>query len=363
MRGGKAGPGRLAVGALASCIMATLLVAGATVAVRSGPGARTLAFVGGQATIAASAPAPAPAPPPPPPPPGPLSDPKSLDAGLAAIGYKVPPGADVYAAKVTRTPAGLSYDDYQAGGGALDSGFWPASSIKVLAAVGALEYVNKLGFTGAATATFAGIGGPWTIKSIYDAAIRNSSNPDYDLLVEIAGVDWLNNEFLTPARGFPVTVIQRPYYFDSVMSSPAITLSEGGRKLTLPPRTGHVNNDCAQGNCSDLFEMSESVRRVVLNDEIPPSQRFAIAHADVDGLSADLLAADGWFEPAVVRVLGASARVYSKPGYVGGRDCMDVTLVDAKGQRLLLAATVPDASGGCTALVSLAAGVLRLLSS
>lgn len=355
MRGRRGGPGRAAVSMLTFCILVTLLAGAGTVAVRTGPGTRTLAFVGGQAALAASAPTP--------PLPGPLSNPASLDAGLAAIGYNVPAGADVYAAKVTSTPAGLSYDDYQAGGGALASGFWPASSIKVLAAVGALEYVNKLGFTGAATVTFAGGGGPWTIKSIYDAAIRASSNSDYDLLVRIAGVDWLNKEFLTSARGFPVTVIQRSYAGSSVMSSPAMTLAEGGRKVTVPARTGHVDADCPQGNCSNLFEMSESVRRVVLNDEIPPGERFAIAHADVDGLSAALLGADGWFEPAVVRVLGAGARVYSKPGYVGDRDCMDVTLIDAKGQRLLLAATVPDAQGGCAALVTLAAGVLRLLSS
>jgi hypothetical protein len=109
--------------------------------------------------------------------------------------------------------------------------------------------------------------------------------------------------------------------------------------------------------------MSESVRRVVLNDEIPEADRFHIAPADVAGLSGSLLAAEGWFAPAVVRVLGAGARIYSKPGYVPNLDCMDVTLIDAKGQRLLLAATVPDASGGCAALVSLAAGVLRLLTA
>jgi hypothetical protein len=109
--------------------------------------------------------------------------------------------------------------------------------------------------------------------------------------------------------------------------------------------------------------MSESVRRVVLNDEIPEADRFHIARADVAGLSGSLLAADGWIEPAVVRVLGADARIYSKPGYVTDLDCMDVTLIDAKGRRLLLSATVPDSSGGCAALVSLAAGVLRLLNA
>lgn len=351
--------GTVALTSLTAAVTALLLAAGATVAVRTSAGSEALAFVGGRASAAGAAPV---APAAPPSPPGPLSNPKSLDALLAASGYPVPAGANVYAAKVTRTDRGLSYDDYQAGGGALAQGFWPASSIKVLAAVGALEFVGRLGFTGAATVTFAGSTDSSTIAAVYDAAIRESSNADYDTLVDIAGVDWLNQQFLTPARGFPATVIQRSYAGGDLYDTPAMTLSEGGRTVTVPARTGSVDTSCAQGNCSDLFEMSESIRRVVLNDEIPQAERFHIAPADVSGISGSLLAADGWFAPAVIRVLGSGARIYSKPGYVPDRDCMDVTLIDAKGQRLLLAATVPEASGGCAALVSLAAGVLRLLT-
>ena len=139
-----------------------------------------------------------------------LSAPVNLDAALAAAGYKIPPGAAVYAAKVTKEGGALAYDDFEAGAGALGTNFWPASSIKVLAAIGALEFVGQQGFTGAATVAF-GNGAPRTIRSIYDAAVRISDNGAYDLLVEIAGVDYLNKEFLSPARGFPKTVIQRSY--------------------------------------------------------------------------------------------------------------------------------------------------------
>jgi hypothetical protein len=351
---------------LASLVTALVVVAGTTAAVRTSSGAPTFAFLGGPTLIAS--PDTAAAPPPLPTttvPPvalsGPLSNPKSLDAALAASGYPVPAGANVYAAKVTRTDAGLSYDDYQAGGGALGQAFWPASSIKVLAAVGALEFVGTMGFSGAATVSFAGDKTARTIQSIYNAALTVSSNADYDLLVEIAGVDWLNKQFLTPARGFPVTVIQRSYAGGDPYHTPAMTLVEGGRKVTVPARTSSVDTSCAQGNCSDLFEMSESVRRVVLNDEIPPADRFHVTPADVTGLSGALLAAQGWIAPAVTLVLGAGTRIYSKPGYVPNLDCMDVTFLDAKGQRLLLSATVPERSGGCAALVNLAAGVLRLL--
>jgi hypothetical protein len=352
--------------ALASAITAMLIVAGGAVAVRSSAGSATLASIAGGRVAAAEV---ASAPPTVParavgPSALPLSNPASLEPALAAAGYRLPAGASVYAAKVNTAGGSLTYDDYQAGGGALATNFWPASSIKVLAAVGALEFVGKQGFTGAATVAFGG-GAPQTIRSIYEAAIRVSSNADYDSLVEIAGVDWLNNEFLTPARGFPATVIQQSYTAGgNLRVTPAMTITEGTRKVTVPARSGKVVTECAQGNCSNLFEMSESVRRVVLHNEIPASERFALAPADVAGLTAALLTAEGWFEPAVARVLGPAARIYGKPGEVPGRDCLDVTLIQGRdGRRLLLSATVPEAQGGCPALVDLAAAALKVLSS
>ena len=213
--------------ALAAMITALLIVAGGLVAIRSSERPVTLAFIaGGRApragatpAVAASASRPI----------GPnaqaLSSPKQLETALTAIGHRLPAGAAVYAAKITRDGTALAYDDYQAGGGALAANFWPASSIKVLAAIGALELVGAQGFTGAATVRF-GTGAPRTIRSIYDGAIRVSSNSDYDLLVRLAGVDWLNNQFLTPARGFPVTVIQNSYTTcGNVTATPAVTLS------------------------------------------------------------------------------------------------------------------------------------------
>jgi hypothetical protein len=102
---------------------------------------------------------------------------------------------------------------------------------------------------------------------------------------------------------------------------------------------------------------------VVLNNEIPEADRFRIAPADVAGLTADLLAAEGWFEPAVAQVLGSGARIYGKPGEVPGLDCLDVALIERRdGSRLLLSATVPEAQGGCDALVTLAANVLKFLT-
>ena len=353
--------------ALAGAVAALLILAGGALAIRTSAAPGTLAFVGGRGGMAAAPNAPAAAAvasPPVGPRSMPFSDPTSIDAALmASMGYRFPPGANVYAARITKEGGGLVYEDFEGGGGALGRSFWPASSIKVLAAVGALEYLGQQGFTGAATVRF-GNGAPRTIRSIYDGAIRISDNADYDVLVEIAGVDWLNKEFLTAARGFPRTVIQRSYTVGgNLRSTPAITLSEGDRTVTIPARSGKVDTDCAQGQCSDLFEMSESVRRVVLHNEIPKRERFRLAAADVTGLTAALLGAEGWFEPAVARVLGTGARIYGKPGQVPGRDCLDVTLIEGRdGRRILLAATVPERAGGCPALVTLATNVLTYLT-
>jgi hypothetical protein len=157
-------------------------------------------------------------------------------------------------------------------------------------------------------------------------------------------------------------VIQTSYTGGDLHFSPAMTLSEGGRDLSLPPRTSSDDYGCETGNCSDLLELSESVRRIVLHDEIPAAERFQIDRADVTGLTNALLGADGYFPPAVIRVLGTGARVYSKPGEAADLDCLDVAMIEARpGQRFLLAVSVPEDQGGCEALVMLATGVLRFL--
>jgi len=345
---------------LVAAVTALLMVAAISVTIRSGGGSAESAFVGGGRTAAALAAQPASTKARP----GPLSNPVSLDAALAAAGTRVPPGAHVYAARIGRDAGEQTYDDFVAGGGALATNFWPASSIKVLAAVGALEFIAKFGFTGAATVAFGDGSNAITMSTIYDAAIRQSSNADYDRLVEIAGVDWLNRDFLTPARGFPATVIQRSYTVGGTLDSPPITLVEGGRRMVLPARPAAVVPECPAGNCSDLFEMSESVRRLVLNDEIPAQERFSIARTDVGGLTDALRGAEGFFTPAVAKVLGPGVTIYSKPGDVPDRDCLDVTLIQGPtGRRFLLSATVPEEQGGCGVLVKLASGVLQLLTS
>ena len=293
---------------------------------------------------------------------GPPSRPVSLDADLKAKGYEVPEDANLYAVRVLEGPEGRIYEQFEAGGGALADDFWPASSIKVLAALGALDFARSLGFTGAATIAFDDGLASQTLRSIYEPAIRDSSNYDYDLLVRIAGLDHLNEKFLTARNGFPVTSISRSYGGLPFDESPAMVFEEGDRRAYVPVRKSDRAPECS-GNCSNLFEMAESVRRIVLHDDIPADQRFDLDATDVKALAGALLKAEGFFPPAVSKALGAGAKIWSKPGDAAELDCLDVAFIQSRtGRRFLVAGSVPHSSGGCEALARVARGVLERLS-
>lgn len=284
---------------------------------------------------------------------------RSIDrATLTAGGVAVPEGANVFAARIVDGGPSPAYALYEAGGGAFSTAFYPASSIKVLAAVGVLELAYSSGFTGEAV-----VDGVYSLAEYYDGAIRSSSNEDYDTLVRIAGLDWLNEEFL-PSHDYAATRIQEAYAGgEDVAESPAVELTEGGQALVIPEHHGRDDYGCDGANCSTLFELADSVRRVVLNDELPPEDRFAIAPGDVAGLQDALLGAESWIGPGVAEVLGPDADVYSKPGWTPGYDCVDVGVVvdEDTSRRYLIGVTAPD-DGECAMLAPLAADVLRVLA-
>jgi hypothetical protein len=284
---------------------------------------------------------------------------RSIDrTTLAAEGVSVPEGANLFAARIVDGGPSPAYALYEAGGGAFSTAFYPASAIKVLAAVGALELAHASGFTGEAL-----VDGVYALWEYYDGAIRYSSNADYDTLVRIAGLDWLNERFL-PSRGYHATRIQEAYAGgEGVAESPAVELTEGGRELLVPERHGLDDYGCGAANCSTLFELADSVRRVVLHDELPPEERFAIAPADVAGLQDALLGAESWIGRGVEAALGPDATVYSKPGWTTGYDCVDVGLVvdEATSRRYLVGVSAPD-DGECGMLATIAADVLTVLA-
>lgn len=287
---------------------------------------------------------------------------ESIDTATLADGsVTLPYGANVLAARIFDGGPAPAYAFYEAGGGGFNNQFYAASSIKLLAAVGALSYVKSFGFTGEAT-----IDGGYTLHEIYDAAIRDSSNSDYSWLVRIAGTEWLNREFL-PREGFYASAIQEAYggEGEQVAYSPAMALAEGDRALDVEERYGYDDYGCGGANCTDLFDLADAVRRVVLDGEIPASERFPIAPSDVAGLDDALLGAPSWLEPGVHEALGPEALIFSKPGWVGGLDCVDAALVvdPPTGRRYLIALSVPDYGDECGVLGTMAYDIITVLAA
>ena len=330
--------------ACAVVIAGLLVIAAAVASVRTGPSEASHSEVIRMPVVRGAMPAP-------------------LDAYVTAAEIQLPPGTNVYAVRLGDGERKQTV--VQAGGGGLARGFWAASSIKVLAAVAALEFAGSLGFSGEATVTFDDDSGVTaTLREIYDAAIRDSSNDDYDLLVQIAGLDRLNDEFLTASNGFPETVIQASYAGFDLAVSPAMTFTEDARSVQVPPRVAAEGDyGCRGGNCANLLQLVESVRRVVLHHEIPPAERFTVTPSDLDALVDALRGADGFFDEGATSALGVGTRVYSKPGLAPGRDCVDVAYIEGGGERFLLGVSTPHLDEGeeCPSLSTVAYRVLRFL--
>ncbi len=291
-------------------------------------------------------------------------DRRFLAQELARRGVRLPRGTAVYAAQIQPGVGGLAYTFYEAGLGAFSQQFWPASTVKVLPAVAALEWVNAQGFTGQAVVELP----RWRDKLVHivDRSVRESSNFDYDLTVQLVGLDWLNQQFLTAERGFPTTQLLRGYSGTvNIYTSPGLTLREGQRQKVIPARSQRGIGNCpGQGNCANLFELTEAIRRVVLHEELDPSEQFRLPAADVAALTQSLCRAEpSFFAAGATAALGRSPRICHKPGWVISRDCVDSAVVMAGTERYLLAVAMPASSAGddCRGLSQVAQPILTAL--
>ena len=292
----------------------------------------------------------------------------TLPAAFAARGWALPAGSEVYAARVVEGVEGPAYVFYEAGGGAFSRDFWPASTIKVLAALGALDRLGAMGFTGDAVVAFD-TGYTDRVGAILDRAILWSSNEDYDRSVRIAGFDRLNDVFLVPSRGLPDTVIQRSYAGFGVREVPGFTLTEGTHRERVPAHASTSPDRCPprDGNCTNLFELTEGVRRILLRHEIPEEERFDVSETDLAHLEDSLCGATpSFFAEGATRAFRTPPRICHKPGWVPNNDCLDHGLVEdpRTGARFLLAAAVPERTGrsDCSALSAVAEQVLLALA-
>ncbi len=316
-----------------------------------------------------------------------VMDHESLAAALREQKFGVSGGDEIYAAEIVPGVGQPALVMYDAGQGAFSLYFWPASSIKLIATVAALESVGRYGFSGEAEISASWIGDK-TIRSVYEEAIIHSDNRSYDLLVRLAGVDYINLSF-APARGLDSVRIGSSFSGLAVVVSPAYSLAEwiavGDTPSWVPRPAGLVLNERTMAtrntshsygdNDADLFDLAEAVRRVMLHDEIPAVQRFSLEQSDLDAVTAALCVSEpAHFRAGAGAVFGDDVEVCGKSGWwertpdveAGEEEaplpaCTDVALITdpATGRRLLLAAT-----GGCFGggLGALAAPAIRALS-
>jgi hypothetical protein len=178
--------------------------------------------------------------------------------------------------------------------------FWPASTIKIYTAVAALERLHALKMPLETSLTFErreGTG-PWVLDcarampEMLSEVWRRSSNEDYTLLLRFNGLDYINEKFLTPSRGFTHSALMRGYwsarpYTYKPAEHQRITLRAqdgrmefvdhawGGRSWSA--ERGATVIDSRTGNMASTRDLAECLRRIVFNDLIPESERFKIS--------------------------------------------------------------------------------------
>ncbi|MBU1534641.1 class A beta-lactamase-related serine hydrolase [Myxococcota bacterium] len=283
-----------------------------------------------------------------------VSNRTALAAQFSLSAYTPPPGAYLLIGKVLQGVNSPAVRWYSYGDTAFTyspGNYWPASTVKLTAAVGALMTLSTYGLTSQAQVNFTDDDGAYsgTVETLMGDAIRISSNVAYNRLMEIAGFEAMNETYLTDQQGYPNMVLQRrythPYPASNLRLSPEITYSEGALSGVIPQRQGtstYVACD-NEANCITLFELLDVMRRVTLHAELPAEEHFSVTPSDITRLLSALHDAPSTMESGAQMALGANITVYNKTGLVAGDDRLDHGLIvdDTTGERYLVAVSLP----------------------
>lgn len=176
--------------------------------------------------------------------------------------------------------------------------WWPASTVKVFAAVAALERLREWGFSPGARITFHYGTGDETrgVEALVRRALTASDNGAFDQLVEVVGGDDLNRWL--GRRGFGDTVLLRGYSHrvtdpetgvGVLRVSAPMTIGEGSRIREEPGRVGTIREGCRDlGNCTSLTDLCDLLRRVMLHPCLPAEDRLDLGPREVALLKSAL---------------------------------------------------------------------------
>ena len=219
--------------------------------------------------------------------------------------------------------------DYR-GTSSQNSGWNPASAIKIFAAIAALRRIDELGFSSRAHVTFHGAQNyTTTVHELIEAAIINSNNIAYNRVAQLASFDKLHNELLTAKFGITQTALNRGYELSkwqemgenpSLRVSPSITLVEGNKKTTLPAANSKANAVCSSAACTSLQDLAESSRRLMLQEQLPAEESFNLKTEDLIMLRRAMRSPDRTRGTEMVDRFAAEfkdsrVKFYSKPGF------------------------------------------------
>jgi hypothetical protein len=243
-------------------------------------------------------------------------------------GFTPPEGFKALVLRIDGSEGALTTTSYDWEGTSDDRGdWWPGSTIKIFAAVAALERLHALGFSIRSLLTYHYAEDPVTMRmdQIVTQAIERSSNPAFDLLFSLVGYEEIHRDFLTAENGFSNTVLMRAYgprFRDpeteraSSRYSPAITIRRGNQTAELPERTGTTTFDCPEeGNCTTLRELAEVMRRIMLHEELPEAERYDLEPADLVVLREALDVAHNYAIAETFEQACNGFEVWHKPGF------------------------------------------------
>lgn len=268
-------------------------------------------------------------------------DSNTLGAAMRARGFEPAPAFKALVIEITLDDTGDQIEserifDFDGTGRHTD---WnPASTVKLFAAIGALEYTASRGIATQAEVTFQDArdkAHTQRLDDIVEAALIESDNIAYDRLVQLAGYDFLNQQCIINQLGLRQTALNRPYArhtwtqmtgLTHFRDSPPLLVARAsrgrrGKTIQIPPRTGQGEFPCERtAACTSLADLAEAMRRVMLFEQLAPAERPRFGKPELRLLRAALKAVKKRGNDMVDALRPAFRRgvsIYHKPGFAG----------------------------------------------
>lgn len=265
--------------------------------------------------------------------------------------------------------------DYK-GTSSTNTGWNPASTVKIFAAIAALRRIDELGFTSRAKVTFHSKKTySTTVGKLIEDAIIQSDNIAYDRVVQLASFEKLHKEILTAQFGITQTALNRAYQMTqwkslgenpSLRFSPDITLQEGKKSLKIPAANSNAPSVCSSAACTSLQDLAESTRRLMLQEQLPPNESFNLKQADLLVLRRAMRSSDRTRGTEIVDRFAqvfkdSRVKFYSKPGFSEDWYTDNVYIFDPRYNQAWI--VVMSGYPGRNALNSAATAIAKIISS